>query len=309
MKLPNIYGCILTNPDDAANNRGENTGNISQMQRVTIKNKDYTRVSSESIRLGILKTIIMNNADRTNRQWDNASGISSWSDERDPEKYLDDDLFGFMTAEAAREEGELDEQGNKQPAKGKRAKGKSIARRSCVEINAAISTAAFKRETTFNATSAKKLDDKGNANKTSLYGTERHFTSYQWGFAINPYSMVKPGRILTILDAIAHLGSVAGNHARFKYDFAPNLVALRVTHDFSPRIFKIFEAEDLYDVKAKKLIKYAKYGEIQPGELYVGGELNEGDMEELSQLGVSCFPTPRMAFKAVNKVIESLLDS
>lgn len=293
MKLKNIYGTIVTPLDVASNNRGESNGNISMMQKVQIKGDYYTRVSGEAIRHDIVKVVMASELDETNREW--VDGYSQWKDYRDPEKYFDDDVMGFLTAEAAKAEADADSKGTKKK------RGESVAKKGCLEINAAISTVPFANDSTFNATSAKKVDSKGNSNKTSLYGTEIHGTSYQWGFALNPNGLVKSDRAVITLKAIQQLSSVAGNHSRYKFDFAPNLVALRLTYDLSPRILKIFDCEDPLDVRAQKLIKYVRYGEIAANELYVGGELNEDDMAELKSLGVNCYPVPRMAFRAVEE--------
>ena len=294
MKLKNIYATIVTPVDIASNNRGESNGNIATMQKVKINGKEYTRVSGEAIRLNIVKNVMDLGLDETNREW--VDGCSQWKDHRNPEKYFDDDVMGFLTAEAAKAETDADSKGTK-----KSKRGESVAKKGCLEISAAYSTTPFANDSTFNATSAKKVDSKGNSNKTSLYGTEIHGTSYQWGFALNPNGLVKSDRAVITLKAIQQLSSVAGNHSRYKFDFAPNLVALRLTYDLSPRILKIFDCEDPLDVRAQKLIKYVRYGEIAANELYVGGELNDDDMAELKALGVNCYPVPRMAFKAVEE--------
>jgi CRISPR-associated protein Cst2 len=311
MKLKNIYGCVVTPQDLSSNNRGESIGNLSCLQKVQVGAKEYTRVSSEAIKLAVLETVIASQWDETNREWDPCSRVSSWKDHRDPAKYFDDDLFGFLRAEAVRIEEtpqDIDTDDNKKDKKKTKApkqRGESLARKGAFEINAAISTSPFLGDVTFNATSAAKVDSKGNSNKTSLYATEMHWTRYQWGFAINPFSVIKKERINILLRAIADISSVAGNHSRFKFDFSPQAIAMRVTYHCAPKIFKTFSCEG-NDIRATELIKLVQWGEIDPKELYLGGSVNDQDMEELKQMGAHCYPVPKLAFDAIKPQFPSL---
>ena len=47
-----LFGSVLTAHGVAANNRGENEGNISALQKLLWKGKVHTTVSSEAIRWG-----------------------------------------------------------------------------------------------------------------------------------------------------------------------------------------------------------------------------------------------------------------
>ena len=64
----------------------------------------------------------------------------------------------------------------------------------------------------------------GEKNRTSLYVTEVHATRYQYGFAMTPDRLKDKSRIHAVLDGLISLSEVAGNHARFLYDFAPKSV-------------------------------------------------------------------------------------
>jgi CRISPR-associated protein Cst2 len=61
-----------------------------------------------------------------------------------------------------------------------------------------------------------------------------------------------------VLDGLISIGEVAGNHARFLFDFSPESIVLRWTHDFSPRFLYCFEEDEVGNISAHDLArKYA----------------------------------------------------
>ena len=175
-----------------------------------------------------------------NRVWVEDKQDHEWQDEnwdgwksKDGDTYIDDDLLGFMRADAPRSEGE---------------KGIANKRRGCFEVARAISTTPFSGDLTFNAKSGEK-------GRTSLYGTEVHSTRYQFGFALTPERLRKKERALSALDAIVNLGEVAGNHSRFLFDFSPESIVLRLTHDPAPRILYCFKEDDSGQIYADELVR------------------------------------------------------
>ncbi|MBD2413798.1 type I-B CRISPR-associated protein Cas7/Cst2/DevR [Nostoc calcicola FACHB-389] len=310
-----LFGNILTNYGTAANNRGENQGNITTLQKLIWKGEVHTTISSEAIRWA-LRYYWQNVGYPVNRRWDeNTQPIADhlWQDLNfDAIRFIDDDVLGFMQAEGAKVEASDEPEGgteepsqdeNKKSSKGKnkqtsqskgkqKPKGKITARRGVLEVTRAVSIIPFTGDITFNAVSGVK-------GRNSLYATEIHATRYQYGFALTPDSLKDKSRIYPVLDGLISIGEVAGNHARFLYDFSPESIVLRWTHDFSPRFLYCFEQDDLGNLSVSNLVRQIEVGDIDPKELWIGGLISQG----LEDLGANVFPGVKSAVKALKQVI------
>lgn len=271
-----LFGNVLTGYGAAANNRGENEGNITTLQKLLWKGDVHTTVSAEAIRWALRyywQTAAHKDKDcKVNRQWDNKKNDNVWQGSYDDASYIDDDVLGFMKAEGAKEEAS-------DAPKGKKVKGTTTAKRGVLEVTRAVSTTPFSGDITFNAASGQK-------SRTSLYGTEVHATRYQYGFALTPERLNQKSRVLPVLDGLISLGEVAGNHSRFLYDFSPESIAVRWTHDFSPRLLYCFEEDEPGNVSAAQLVQRVQCGDIDPEELWVAGAVARTPHgETLKQLG------------------------
>ncbi len=245
-----LYGNIVTFYGVAANNRGENQGNITTLQKLIWKGETHTVVSSEAIRWAI-RYYWQKAGIPVNRKWnDNPPPDEEnprWQNpDFDPENYIDDDLLGFFNAE-----------------------GNVRARRGRLDVTRAISTIPYNGKVTFSATSGNTRTN------TSLYGSEFHGTRYQFGFGITPKSCQDPFRVFALLDAIVSIFEVGGNHGRFLFDFAPESIVLRWTHDFAPRFLYCFEEDEMGNLSIPKLSRQIKSGDLKPQELWIGGEITE----------------------------------
>ena len=96
-----LFGAVLTGHGVAANNRGENEGNITTLQKLLWKGKVHTTVSSEAIRWAIRYYWQMKGQE-VNRVWVDEKQDHEWKDEKwkgwKTEKgktYIDDDLLGL----------------------------------------------------------------------------------------------------------------------------------------------------------------------------------------------------------------------
>ena len=175
----NLFGNILTAYGVAANNRGENTGNVSKLQKLLWHGETHTTVSAEAIRWSLRYTW-QRQGKLVNRVWNPTIPDYEWQEHNfDPDKYLDDDILGFMHAEAAKLDDAEDNPDPEPspPVKGKskrkpKPKGTALKRRGALDVTPAVSTRPFHGDVTFNA----RGGDKG---RTSLYATERHATYYQ----------------------------------------------------------------------------------------------------------------------------------
>ncbi|MBP7676310.1 MAG: type I-B CRISPR-associated protein Cas7/Cst2/DevR [Thermoanaerobaculia bacterium] len=260
-----VFGAILTHFGTAANNRGLTEGNITTLQKLVWRGKVHTTVSAESIRFALRRYLGDVNGEACNRTYDEASRANLWADpefkswagERPAKTHIDDDLLGFMSAEGAKQEGD---------------KGTAKVRRAVLEITRAVSLEPWPGDVTFNAASpgATPSAQKKGSNPVP-YGTEMHATRYQYGFALTPEKLSVPLRAAHAIRGLCELGEVAGNHGRFLYDFSPESVVFRVSHDPAPRILYCFEAAADGQLGIDDLLRKVGAGDVTAKELVVGG--------------------------------------
>lgn len=312
-----LYGTVLTSEAVAANNRGDNIGNTTTLQKVFCQDDLHTSVSAEAIRFAIRYRFQLESPNSVNRRFDSESGKLEYKDEKrttwksDNKVYIDDDLMGFMDAAAATKEQEQDEGEEngedteiQKPARGaKKPLGKTTKRQSPLAIGRAISLRPYRGEISFNCVSGTK--EKG---KLSLYNAEMHTTEYQFSFSVNLKDVVNKANIVSLIDAIIDPPQVAGNHSRFAYDFSPASIVLRVTNAHSSRIQNCFKHDDLnrtYTIE--KLIRRIQAGDIPANELIVAGEVAiTDDGAELEKLGVTVMSGVYAAAQEAKKRIAAL---
>ena len=112
-----LFGIVLTPHGIAANNRGETEGNITTLQKILWRGEQHTTVSAEAIRWAIRwfwQQKLVDSGAVLNRTWKEAGekprndwkqpDFSGWLNENG-ERHMDDDVLGFMSAEAAKAEG------------------------------------------------------------------------------------------------------------------------------------------------------------------------------------------------------------
>jgi CRISPR-associated protein Cst2 len=294
-----LFGNILTGYGTAANNRGENEGNITTLQKLLWKGEVHTTVSAEAIRWALRYYWQTSEGDyEVNRRWDDDKNDNVWQNPSfDDELFIDDDVLGFMSAEAAKEEATEEGKGK---GKGKKSKpkGTTTAKRGVLEVTRAVSTTPYVGDITFNSKS-------GQRGSTSLYGTEVHATRYQYGFALTPDRLKDKSRIIAVLEGLTSLGEVAGNHSRFLYDFSPDSLVLRWTHDFSPRFLYCFEEEE-GNISFSELVRRVEAGDINPNELWIAGAIaNSEEADNLGERGANVFLGVKAAVEDLKQEIAS----
>lgn len=310
----NLFGNILTAYGVAANNRGENVGNVSKLQKLLWHGETHTTVSAEAIRWSLRYTWQRQGL-AVNRVWNPMTSSYTWEDpDFNPDKYFDDDILGFMHAEAAKiddgdnegaqdniQEDFLDNADSIEPlpipvkAKARRKpkpKGIALKRRGALDVTPAVSTRPFHGDVTFNARSGKK-------DCTSLYATERHATYYQYGFCLSPEYLWDRSRTLAVLDGLVGIDKVAGNHGRFLFDFAPTNIVLRWTQDLNPRLLYCFDQDEQEELSLSDLVYRVNSGDLDPKELWIGGQLSQG----LEELGANLFPGSLLAVTDLKTLI------
>jgi len=318
-----LYGTILTGEAVAANNRGDNLGNTTTLQKVFHQDDVHTSVSAEAIRFALRYRFQLELGEaKTNRTYHPEIGRIKFKDDNwetwkpSPETVLiDDDLMGFMNAAAAKKEKESeqveadlfgDEEKEQPKGKGKKPKGTYFRRPSPLAIGRAISLRRYRGELSYN--SAVRKDIAGKAGGLSLYNAEMHTTEYQYSFGLNLDDVIDKANVSHLVDAIIDPPQVAGNHARFAFDFSPASIVLRVTNAHSSRIQNCFEHDaDKRTFTVAKLIKRVASGDVPAAELIIGGEVVETeDGKRLAEAGVAVFSGVRAAAEEARKRIAQI---
>ena len=261
-----VFANIVTPFGTASNNRGENEGNITTLQKLIWQGESHSSVSAEAIRFSLRRLLADLDQKKTNRRWDEDSRVNAWQEpdfkswsKKDAETFIDDDLLGFMSPDAAREEG------------GRRA----IVRRGVLEITRAVSLTPWPGDMVFNAASpgaSPSAQKKGN--NPAPYSAEIHATRYQYGIALTPERLREKSRATKALRALGNLCTVAGNHARFLYDFSPESIIIRITDDPAPRILYCFETPDNgKTVAVPEILRKLDAEDLKAEEIIAGGAM------------------------------------
>lgn len=262
-----VFGTVITARAVAANNRGENEGTATTLQKVIRDGDLFTTVSSESIRYSIREGWLNDETTKLNRVVSHSG--SKWEDRefgKGWEKYIDNDVLGFMHA-----------------------KKETLSRRGILEISRAVSTTPWPGTVSANFASPGANPGVTHSNPIP-YAAEVHDTRYQFTFAMTPQAVEgkdKLARTAATLRAILNLRRVGGNHGRYFYDFSPEAIVLRVTDDPAPRIMFCFDENDRGELSMSKLVRRMQGDEpdVAPAEVVIGSPLDEvvglGDAVEL----------------------------
>jgi CRISPR-associated protein Cst2 len=114
-----LFGLVITPFGKAANNRGENEGNITTLQKLLWKNQEvHTTVSAEAIRWALRYFWQRRDGyDAVNRRWNEETCDHDWQDQtwkpwlsnseedRILPTFIDDDVLGFMLPKSAGTDG------------------------------------------------------------------------------------------------------------------------------------------------------------------------------------------------------------
>ena len=293
-----VFANFVTPFGTAANNRAETEGNITTLQKLLWQGETHSTVSAEAIRFALRRRL--GESEKTNRAWDEAINGNVWQDHQfkgwASEKgltFVDDDLLGYMIAEAAKEDGSDN------------GKGSATVRRAVLEVTRAISLTPWAGDVTFNAASpgATPSAQKKGSNPVP-YGTELHATRYQYGIALTPERLRDKSRAAKAIQALCNLGTVAGNHGRFLFDFSPEAVVIRLTQDPAPRLLYCFDTNnDGKTVLAPKLSQRLAAQDIDPKELILGvSDLESTLATELKSKGVVVFGVKKACEEAVKRI-------
>jgi len=318
-----VFANFVTPFGIANNNRAENEGNVTTLQKLIWQGDTHSTVSAEAIRFALRRLLAIAEKQGTDRTWNDELRRNEWQsapniDEEfakwsssDHVGFIDDDLLGFMAAEAGKSEGEDTEaEAGKAEAKGKgkpkKVKGTATTRRSPLEVTRAVSLTPWAGDVTFNVASpmATPSAAKQGTDNPVPYGAEVHATRYQYGVALTPERLRDKSRAAKAIAALVNLGTVAGNHGRFLFDFSPDAVVIRITQDPAPRFLYCYDTCDNgTTIGANKLIDAIRYKDIDPKELIVGVKDSKFPLiQELKGVGVEVVGTKAAADQAVKRI-------
>lgn len=296
-----VFANFVTPFGTAANNRAETEGNITTLQKLLWMGETHSTVSAEAIRFALRRRLAVAEHAGTNRAWDENERANGWEDPdfkgwaSDRGKtYIDDDLLGFMKAEAAKEEGEA---------------GSADVRRAVLEVTRAVSLTPWAGDVTFNAASPGATPSAQKKGKNPVpYGTEVHATRYQYGIALTPERLRDKSRAARAIESLCNLGTVAGNHGRFLFDFSPDAVVFRITDDPAPRFLYCFDTDDGgKTVTAGALVQRIGAGDIDVAELIVGvSDLDSPLARQLAEVNIQSHGVKAACDAAVDRINSEL---
>ena len=285
-----VFGTVLTARAVAANNRGENDGTATTLQKVIRDGDLFTTVSSESIRYSIREGWLDDENVELNRivshsgsKWEDREFKKGW------EKYIDNDVLGFMHA-----------------------KKETVSRRGILEISRAVSSTPWPG--TVSANFASPGSNPGVTHSNPIpYAAEMHDTRYQFTFAMTPQVIEGKGKLVrteSTLRAIQNLRRVGGNHGRYFYDFSPEAIIMRITDDPAPRIMFCFDENDRGELSLEKLVRRMQGDEpdVAPSDVIIGSAVD--DLQGLGlavELGATQLPGVKAAISEALKRIEERL--
>jgi CRISPR-associated protein Cst2 len=299
-----LFGAVVTPHAVAANNRGENEGNMTTLQKVLWNGDVHSTVSAEAIRFS-MRLDWQSRSLAVNREWDETARRHNWQDPDFIEGgagYIDDDVLGYMHPKAASEEVDVEPDAEPRRGRSRRPRGSVLVRRSRFETTRAVSVSPWPGDVVFNVASVGASRAAGGDDPTP-YSGEVHATRYQYAFALTPEDLIDRTRAAAVVDAIVDLREVAGSHARYFYDFAPETVIFRWTSDPAPRILYPFRLdEEREQIRVPELLRRLRAGDIAAEELIVGGGLAElPDGAELARLGAAIHPGVKAAARDVKE--------
>ncbi len=265
-----LFGMILTHQGTYANNRGENEGNATTLQKILRNGDLYTTVSAEAIRYALrvgwqTRSLPVNRTFQDHRKSEIAhKDFENWHE------FIDDDVLGFMHA---REE--------------------TLSRRGALEITRAVSTTPWRGETmrNFAGTGSNPV---GEGKDPIPYAVEVHDTRYQFGFAMTPWFLGRKdndseskseltdeqvlNRVENVLEGLQDLRRVGGNHSRYLCDYSPEAIVLRKTDDPAPRLLYCFGQDEHGAISLGYLLDRVNAGDIDPSELVIGTALDIAEL-------------------------------
>jgi len=299
-KIPNyyLYGTVLTRYGLASLNHGMRQGNKTILQKGYWHGKIHSFVGSSAIRWA-LRFYLQKQGYLVNRVWDEDEHTNQLISENfNPERFYDDDIFGFALLESA----ETEEGTSTIKKRNKQTKTNTPNQRlGALGMNMGISLTPYDGALKLGAKSGREKDS------TSLHFTEYHATRYQYYFGINATHLKDFSRILSLVDGIMDLPKVGGSSNIFNYPFCPDSFVFQWTNHFASYISYCFESIDAKGKQVKltqEFINEVECGQIDPEQLWIGGPIIE-ELQQLDSFDNSPFKKAHL-YRNRNELVEAL---
>lgn len=214
---------IITSPIAAANNRGENVGNLQTLQKLTTKEGMLSLLSGVSIKYAIRDAMqadgaylwreVLDEPEEKNNAgygyWDGKKRVAAMVDAipKSANDFDDTILFGYMVAKKGDGQDANKQRGN-------------------VEVSNAISTTTYDGDISFHQ-GLKAGPSKSGTMDLAPFSVEKHLTRYQFTVTANLKSISKrPKAMAYLLESLKSL-RVGGSHASNATEVSPAIVAWR----------------------------------------------------------------------------------
>ncbi|QDU61037.1 CRISPR-associated protein Cas7/Cst2/DevR [Planctomycetes bacterium Pan216] len=297
----NLFATILTHPAPSANYRGESELNRSVIQKVTDGRFDYPIISPEAMR-NALREMLAGYGLECNRMRlpDEEQLAVRFQDLPNPDKYIDDFLFGYLVAAGDKDRKKYREKIEKDRGKDA-AKSFQFKRDSVLRMNLAKALEPYRHNAVFTQSPLAVDSPYKNADKSALLHRETCVTAFQYPFALAGNDCKeKPDWTRKLLRAISELGGVAGNHARSYFEMAPASIVVRLTDSLVAGFRTYCFRPDGHP----HLIDDILHDDYPGSEFVLGGELVKRDLSEdvqqgLRDKGVTLLRDPRKLLEMV----------
>lgn len=228
----NLFASVLTYPAPSANYRGESEENRTVIQKITLGRFEYPIISPEAMR-NALREILRNYGLPSNRErlHDEDQLAVKFQDYPDPDRYVDDFIFGYLVAASAADRKKILAEIK---AKNRAESQFQFKRDSVLRMNLARGLEPYRNNAVFTQ-SPLTVPSAGapsykNSGSSALLHRETSLNAFVYPFALNLNDCkAKPNWTKALLKAIGELSDVAGNHARSLFEMAPASIVLRLT--------------------------------------------------------------------------------
>lgn len=302
----NLFASVLTYPAPSANYRGESELNRTVIQKVTDRRFDYPIISPEAMR-NALREILAGYGLPCNRErlHDEEQLAVKFEDYPNPDKYVDDFIFGYLVAAGKSDRAKILKEVDRSDF--------TFKRDSVLRMNLAKGLEPYRHNAVFTQSPLAAEGSKyKNATTSALLHRETAVTPFQYPFAINLNDCSKqPDWTKKLLKAIGELNGVAGNHARSYFEMAPASIVVRLTN-------QLVAGYETYGFKSvSETADGVRYGfpEVVDGilheppdydanEFYIGGrivkEMDDATIATLKERGVTLDRDPRRLIETVS---------
>ena len=308
----NLFATALTYPAPSANYRGESEENRMVMQKITDGRFEFPIISPEAMRNAMREMLAGYKLPCNRKRLHNEDQLAvKFLEYPDAKKFADDFFFGYLLA--------LDKKGKTSLAEAK-TKDHPYKRDSVLRMNLAKGITPYRHDTILTQSPVNVDSPWKNAAASALLHRETAVIAYQYPFALNlndvsrsdgPDEQTRKKWLAKILQAIAELCDVAGNHARSLFQMAPASIVIRLTERLVPGYDSYgFEVDDKGNVTLPEIIDGITNNDYPGEDFYLGGtlvkQIGSDAKKTLEEKGVHLFRMADKALAAVSKEVTGI---